>query len=306
MTDKDSEYHNPVMLVECMEGLKINPAGIYVDVTFGGGGHSRAIMEKLTTGKLFGFDQDADAVPNADRITNRSFTLIEANFRYLNRFLKLHGVSRIDGLLADLGVSSHQINEASRGFSTRFDANLDMRMDRTGSQTAATILNSYSEKELQRILGMYGEVRNAKTLAAALVTERSRSPIATVDQLKKVLEKFAKRGRESKYFAQVFQALRIEVNEELVSLEEMLAQTETILNPGGRLVVMSYHSLEDRIVKNFMNTGNVKGDLKKDFFGNIIRPFEPLTRKPITASREEIELNNRARSAKLRIAERKG
>jgi 16S rRNA (cytosine1402-N4)-methyltransferase len=305
MSQPGSEYHHPVMLQECMDGLRINPEGIYVDVTFGGGGHSKAILERLTTGKLFAFDQDADALPNAAKITNRSFTLIEANFRYLNKFLKLHGVTRIDGLLADLGVSSHQINEAERGFSTRFDAALDMRMDRAGSKTAETILNSYSEKELHRIFGMYGEVRNAKTLAAAVMTERTRNPITTIDQLKQILSRFAKRGRENKYYAQVFQALRIEVNEELVSLEEMLGQTPAILNPGGRLVIMSYHSLEDRIVKNFLNTGNVKGDLEKDFYGNILRPLEPLTRKPITASREETEKNNRARSAKLRIGERK-
>jgi len=305
MENTGSEYHVPVMLKECMEGLKINPQGIYVDVTFGGGGHSLAILEKLTTGKLFAFDQDADAVRNASGITNRSFTLIEANFRYLQKFLKLHGVSRIDGLLADLGVSSHQINEAERGFSTRFEADLDMRMDRNLRVTAAQVLNTYEEKELHRILGMYGEVRNARTLAEALVSARVMQPFATISDLKAVLERFAKRGRENRYYAQVFQALRIEVNEELASLEEMLPQASGLLGEGGRLVVMSYHSLEDRIVKNFMNTGNVKGNLEKDFYGNIVRPLEPVTRKPVSASEEEIKKNNRARSAKLRIAEKR-
>ncbi len=305
METSGSEYHVPVMLEECMEGLNINPEGIYVDVTFGGGGHSKAILERLTTGKLFAFDQDADAVRNASGITNRSFTLIEANFRFLHRFLKMYGVSRIDGLLADLGVSSHQINEADRGFSTRFDAGLDMRMDRNLARTAADVLNTSEEKELHRILGMYGEVRNAKTLAAALVAARARKPFETISELKDVLGRFAKRGRENRYYAQVFQALRIEVNEELVALEEVLEQTPGLMNEGGRLVVMSYHSLEDRIVKNFINTGNVKGNLEKDFYGNVIRPFEPLTRKPLTASEEEIQRNNRARSAKLRIAEKK-
>ncbi len=304
MENQGSEYHIPVMLQECIEGLKINPEGIYIDVTFGGGGHSRAILEHLTTGKLYAFDQDADAVANAKNITNRSFTLIEANFRYLNRFLKLHGIRKIDGLLADLGVSSHQINEAERGFSTRFDAALDMRMDRNTKQTAADILNTYSEQELHRILGMYGEVRNARTLAAALVSERIQNPFESIGQLKDVLARFARRGRENKYYAQVFQALRIEVNEELTALEEMLAQTIECMNPGGRLVVMSYHSLEDRIVKNFVNTGNIQGKLEKDFYGNIIRPFEPVTRKPLIASEEETNKNNRARSAKLRIGER--
>ncbi len=305
MDSSGSEYHVPVMLAECISGLNINPEGIYVDVTFGGGGHSRAILEKLTTGKLFAFDQDADAVKNASDLTNRSFTLIEANFRYLNRYLKLHGIRKIDGLLADLGVSSHQINEASRGFSTRFNADLDMRMDQSVDRTAADILNTYSESELHRILGIYGEVRNARTLAAALVAERSGRPFATIADLKQVLARYAKRGKENRYFAQVFQALRIEVNEELKALEEMLEQTVECMNPDGRLVVMSYHSLEDRIVKNFINTGNVRGKLEKDFFGNIIRPFEPVTRKPVIASSEETSRNNRARSAKLRIAERK-
>jgi len=304
MENQGSEYHVPVMLQECIEGLKINPEGIYIDVTFGGGGHSRAILEHLTTGKLYAFDQDADAVENAQNITNRSFTLIEANFRYLNRFLKLHGIGKIDGLLADLGVSSHQINEAERGFSTRFDAALDMRMDRNTNQTAADVLNTYSEQELHRVLGMYGEVRNARTLATALVSERIQHPFESIGQLKDVLARYARRGRENKYYAQVFQALRIEVNEELTALEDMLAQTIECMNPGGRLVVMSYHSLEDRIVKSFVNTGNVQGKLEKDFYGNIIRPFEPITRKPLIASEEETSINNRARSAKLRIGER--
>ena len=300
----NSSYHNPVMLSECLEGLNIHPNGVYVDVTFGGGGHSKAIVEKLEGGKLYAFDQDADAQSNATTIKTSSFTLIASNFRYLKRYLKMYRVTQVDGILADLGVSSHQIDAPDRGFSTRFDAELDMRMDQSGSVTAKNILNHYSEAELHRVLGMYGEVRNAKTLAAAIVAARVNAPINTVNDLKTILERFAKRGKEFRYFAQVFQGIRIEVNEELKALEEMLTQSAELLKPGGRLVVMSYHSLEDRLVKNFINKGDFRGKEEKDFYGNVIKPLKAINRKPIEASEKEIKENNRARSAKLRIAEK--
>lgn len=303
MNNKD--YHKPVMLAECLEGLNIKSGGVYVDVTFGGGGHSKAILEKLEGGKLYGFDQDADAQLNADNINKSSFTLIASNFRYLKRYLKMYRVTKVDGILADLGVSSHQIDDPQRGFSTRFDAELDMRMDQSGRLTAKNVINQYSESELHRLLGMYGEVRNAKTLAAAIVTARTNNSINTVNDLKAVLERFAKRGKEFRYFAQVFQAIRIEVNEELKALEEMLEQSAEMLKTGGRLVVMSYHSLEDRLVKNFINKGDFRGKEEKDFYGNVIKPLVAINRKPIEANEEEVKQNNRSRSAKLRIAEKK-
>jgi 16S rRNA (cytosine1402-N4)-methyltransferase len=293
-----------VLLQECIEGLQVKPAGTYVDITFGGGGHSRAILEKLEGGKLFAFDQDADAAENAKQINNPAFTFIEANFRHIRRYLKLYGAGQADGILADLGVSSHQIDSAERGFSTRFQADLDMRMDRGADLTAKTVVNTYTEDRLHRILGMYGEVKNAKTLAATIVKERFARPIGTVNELKAILGKFAPRGRENKYFAQVFQALRIEVNEELRVLEEFLEQSVLLLKPGGRLVVMSYHSLEDRLVKNFINKGKFSGEVEKDMYGNVQVPLKPVNKKPIEASEEELARNNRARSAKLRIAEK--
>lgn len=297
-------YHEPVMLEECIDGMEINTDGIYVDVTFGGGGHSRAILEKIKEGKLYAFDQDEEARLNAKEITQSSFTLIASNFRYMKRYLKMYGVTEVDGILADLGVSSHQIDAADRGFSTRFNAELDMRMDKSAEVTAQDVVNEYSERELHRIFGMYGEVRNAKTLAAAIVSARINNPIKTVDDLKIILNKYAKRGKEFKYYAQVFQAIRIEVNEELKALEELMEQSVDLLKPGGRLVVMSYHSLEDRIVKNFMNKGKVHGEVEKDFYGNVLKPLSAVNRKPIVATEEEISRNNRARSAKLRIAEK--
>lgn len=298
------EYHVPVMLAECLEGLNIKSDGVYIDLTFGGGGHTKAILEKIDTGHVYAFDQDDDARLNAEKIDHSSFTFIQTNFRYFKKYLKLHGIRKVDGILADLGVSSHQINEAERGFSTRFDGPLDMRMDRDIHATAQSILDEYSEKDLHRILGMYGEVRNAKSLAAAIVAQRFKSRVDSIAAFKEVLKPLAPRGRENKYFAQVFQALRIEVNEELKVLEEALIDCESTMNEGGRLVVMSYHSLEDRIVKNYINKGKFQGEVEKDFFGNLLRPFQPITRKPITASDEEIKLNNRARSSKLRIAEK--
>ena len=300
-----AEYHVPVMLKECIEGLNIKPDGIYVDVTFGGGGHSKEILKHLSDGgKLFGFDQDVDAKANAEIIENRSFTFVQANFRYLKRYLKLHGIKQVDGILADLGISSHQIDEASRGFSTRGDAELDMRMDRSATKSAKTVVNEYEERELHKILGIYGEIRNAKSVAAAIVSQRFSKPFQTTFDLIELLKKFAPRGKEFKYYAQVFQAIRIEVNEEMVVLEDFLSQSAEVLKPGGRLVVMSYHSLEDRMVKNYINKGKVFGDVEKDFFGNELKPFGAVNRKPVTANQQELTENSRSRSAKLRVAER--
>lgn len=288
-----------------MEGLAIQPEGVYVDATFGGGGHSKAILKKLQDkGKLFAFDQDEDAKANAALMKRRSFTWIEANFRYLKQHLRLHGIKAIDGLLADLGVSSHQIDEASRGFSTRFEAELDMRMDQKSEKSAKTVLNAYSEAELQRVLGNYGEVRNARTLASAIVAARIGGAIETVNDLKAILDKFVQKGKENKYYARVFQAIRIEVNEELKVLESLLEQSAALIRPEGRLVIIAYHSLEDRMVKNFLNSGNVKGELEKDLYGNVIKPFQAVVRKPIVPGEEEIKMNSRARSARLRIGQK--
>jgi len=297
-------YHVPALLEQSVNGLNINPEGIYVDVTFGGGGHSREILKYLTTGKLFAFDQDEDARSNAEAIKSTAFTFIEANFRFLKRFLKMHGVKEVDGILADLGVSSHQINTPGRGFSTRFEGKLDMRMDKAMETTAGKILNTYSARELHKILGMYGEVRNAKSLALAVVQARINKKMETTGDLKEVLKAFAPRGKEFKYFAQVFQALRIEVNEELKALEEFLQQAAEILKPEGRLVVLAYHSLEDRLVKNFINKGQFIGEPEKDVYGNVYKPLEAITKKPIEADAIEIESNPRARSAKLRVAKK--
>lgn len=300
-----SEYHVPVMLQECIEGLAIKKNGIYVDVTFGGGGHSEEILKQLGEGgKLLAFDQDKAAKLNADKIEQRSFTFIEANFRYLKRYLKLHGISKVDGILADLGISSHQIDQPERGFSTRYEADLDMRMDQNADVTAKQVVNDYDEQALHKVFGIYGEVKNAKTLAAAIVSERFVKPFETTADLIELLDKLAPKHREYKYYAQVFQAIRIEVNNEMGALEEFLMQSAEVLKPGGRLVVEAYHSLEDRMVKNFIKTGKMIGAVEKDFFGNQIKPFNAITRKPITASEEELKINNRARSAKLRIAEK--
>jgi 16S rRNA (cytosine1402-N4)-methyltransferase len=293
------------MLSECLEGLNLKAGGVYVDVTFGGGGHSKAILEKLQgKGKLFGFDQDEDAKANAAQIKDSSFTFVEANFRHMQKFLRLYGADKVDGILADLGVSSHQFDTAERGFSIRFDANLDMRMNQRDAVTAAKILNEYPEGELHKLFGMYGEIRNAKTLAAQVVQDRTRSKIETVEDFKTVLRKLAPRGAENKYFAQAFQALRIEVNKELEALEEFLEQTAAVLKPGGRLVVMSYHSLEDRLVKNFIQKGKFSGDEEKDFYGNVLKPLDAINKKPIEPSEEEQKINTRSRSAKLRVASR--
>lgn len=291
------------MLHECIDGLHIDPAGTYVDVTFGGGGHSKAILAKLgPEGRLFSFDQDPDAWEQAEKIDDERLTLITANFRYLEKYLRLHRVKQVDGILADFGVSSFQLDAPERGFSIRFDGPLDMRMGPSASMTAAELLNSYSAEELQRILGMYGEVKNARTLAQAIIQARTRKALETTQEFKEILNKLAPKHREFKYFAQVFQAIRIEVNQELAVIEEFLAQAPAILKPGGRLVIMSFHSLEDRLVKNFIKAGNVQGKEDKDLFGVVHRPLESVIRKPITASEEELKLNPRSRSAKLRIA----
>ncbi len=301
---ESSNYHRPVMLTQCLEGLQVNPEGTYVDVTFGGGGHSMAILENLREGRLIAFDQDEDARRQADNIQSRSFTFCEANFRYMKQYLKLSGVTQVDGILADLGISSHQIDSPERGFSTRFEGPLDMRMDKKGNLTAAKILNEYPETELHKIFGMYGELKNARTAAKAVVAARAGKPLSSTLDLKSALQQIAPRGKENKYFAQVFQALRIEVNQEMKALEDFLHQCGDVMKAGGRLVVMSYHSLEDRMVKNYMNTGKVFGELEKDFYGNPIKPFRAVTRKPIEAGDEEVNENKRARSAKLRIAEK--
>jgi len=297
-------YHNPVMLNECIEGLQINPDGIYVDVTFGGGGHSMVILENLREGRLIAFDQDEDAKRQADNIQSRSFTFCQANFRYMKQYLKLSGVTQVDGILADLGISSHQIDSPERGFSTRFEGPLDMRMDQKGNITAAKILNEYPEAELHKIFGMYGELKNARTAAKAVIAARTIKPLVTTLDLKAAMQQNTPRGKENKYFAQVFQALRIEVNQEMKALEDFLHQCGEVMKPGGRLVVMSYHSLEDRMVKNYINTGKVFGELEKDFYGNPIKPFQAVNRKPIEATEEEVNENKRARSAKLRVAEK--
>jgi 16S rRNA (cytosine1402-N4)-methyltransferase len=299
----ENTYHTSVMLHECIDGLRIDPAGTYVDVTFGGGGHSKAILAKLgPEGRLFSFDQDPDAWEQAEKIEDERLTLITANFRYLEKYLRLHRVKQVDGILADFGVSSFQLDAPERGFSIRFDGPLDMRMGPSASMTAAELLNGYSATELQRILGMYGEVKNARTLALAIIQARTRKPLETTQEFKEILNKLAPKHREFKYFAQVFQAIRIEVNQELAVIEEFLAQAPAVLKPGGRLVVMSFHSLEDRLVKNFIKAGNVEGKEDKDLFGVVHRPLESVIRKPMTASEEELKINPRSRSAKLRIA----
>lgn len=296
-------YHVPVMLEECMDALAIKPDGVYVDVTFGGGGHSREILKRLgPKGRLIAFDQDPDAINNS--IDDSRFLLVHQNFRFLKNYLRLEGVKEVDGILGDLGVSSHQFDDAERGFSIRFDADLDMRMDQVSDLDARKVLNTYPEEELHRIFGMYGEVQNAKSLAKTIVTARLSQEINTVAELKEVIKKMVPRGKEHKYHAQVFQALRIEVNKELEALQEFLMQSISVLKENGRLVIMSYHSLEDRLVKNFMLKGKFKGEVEKDFFGNEIKPLRVITRKAITASEEELQRNNRSRSAKLRVAEK--
>ena len=297
-------YHDPVMLKECIDALGIVENGVYVDVTFGGGGHSRESLRRLgPKGKLIAFDQDEDAQRN--RISDPRFVLVRHNYRYIRQFLRYYDVLPVNGLLADLGISSYQIDEASKGFSIRFNAPLDMRMNRQGSLTAARVLNEYPERELVRVFSDYGEVRNAKSLVRLILEMRMEKKIEEIEDFKQRISSVADRQHESNYYAKVFQALRIEVNDELGALKELLIRSAEVVAPGGKLVVMAYHSLEDRLVKNFIARGKFEGETEKDLFGNAIQvPFRALTKKPLEAGEEEINRNPRARSAKLRIAER--
>lgn len=304
MTINES-YHVPVLLNACLEGLQIQPNGIYVDVTFGGGGHSREIFKKLdASGKLIAFDQDPDALANLWKAPN--FNFVAANFAFLQNHLRMLGIKQVDGILADLGVSSHQFDTAQRGFSIREDAPLDMRMNRNGGQSAAALIATADETKLAAILYEYGELRNSRALAAQLVRQREHAPIDSTFALIKALERFAPKFKDHKFYAQVFQAFRIEVNQELQVLKDFLEQSANVLKPGGHLVVMSYHSLEDRLVKNFMKRGSFSGEMDKDFFGNVNKPFTEVNRHPIVADEQECAINSRARSAKLRIAKRNG
>ena len=296
-----SNYHNPVLLHESLEALAIRPDGTYVDVTFGGGGHSRAILAQLgEKGKLIAFDQDEDAGVNI--INDPRFILVKQNFRFLKNLLRLHSAIPVDGILADLGISSHQIDQAERGFSTRFDGPLDMRMNRSATMDAEEVLNNYDERQLRNMFREFGDVENAAKLSKTIFAAREEVSIRSIAELKAVISSCMPKGKEFQYLAKVFQALRIEINGEMEALKELLLQSVAVLKPEGRMVVISYHSLEDRLVKNYFRTGSLKGEQQKDFFGNIIRPFEPVNRKPIVPSESELNLNNRSRSAKLRIA----
>lgn len=296
------EYHNPVLLKESVDGLAVKPDGIYVDVTFGGGGHSREILSRLgEKGRLYAFDQDKDALRN--KIEDDRFTLINENFRFLKRFLRFYGVRKVDGILGDFGVSSHQFNEAERGFSTRFDAKLDMRMDQKSKLSAYEVINNYDEEQLRDMFYEYAELKNAPKLARTIVSERKNKSIETSEQLNDLLKPMLFKGRENKILAQIYQALRIEVNQEIEVLKEFLLQTEEVVKQGGRLSLISYHSLEDRLVKRYIRSGMFKGEPEKDMFGNVSVPFKKVG-KLIVPSKGEIKQNNRARSAKLRIAEK--
>ena len=297
------EYHNPVLLKETVDGLDINPDGVYVDVTFGGGGHSKEILSRLgANGKLFAFDQDEDAWENA--LQDERFVLIKENFRYIKRFLRFYGVKSVDGILADLGVSSHQFDVPERGFSTRFDAELDMRMSKKNELNAHKIINEYDEANLKRVFLDYGELKNAPAIARVIIEARTQKKINTTDELKIVLSRFLPEMVKNKILAQMYQAIRIEVNQEMDVLKEFLEQSLEILKPEGRLSVISYHSLEDRLVKRFMKNGMFEGEPERDFFGNFSVPFNTIG-KLIIPTDEEIKINNRARSAKLRIAAKK-
>lgn len=298
-------YHVPVLLKESVDGLQIGKGGCYVDVTFGGGGHSREILSRLdASGHLYSFDQDADAEMNAEGFDKEKFTFVRSNFRFLKSFMKYHGIEQIDGLLADLGVSSHHFDDSERGFSFRFDSALDMRMNQRGGKTAADIVNTYDEKRLADILYLYGELKQSRRIASAIVKARQANKIVKTDDFIDIISPFFRNEREKKDMAKVFQALRIEVNHEMDALRDMLKGATEILKPGGRLVVISYHSLEDRIVKNLMKTGNVDGKEDKDFFGKVNAPFRLVNRQVITPSADEMARNSRSRSAKLRIAEK--
>ncbi|OFY19986.1 MAG: 16S rRNA (cytosine(1402)-N(4))-methyltransferase [Bacteroidetes bacterium GWF2_33_38] len=296
-------YHEPVLLNECIEGLDINPKGIYVDLTFGSGGHSSEILKRLTEGKLIAFDQDSDSAINV--LNDKRFIFINQNFRFFRNFLKLNKFEKVDGILADLGVSSHQIDSPKRGFSFRHDAELDMRMDNRAKISAKVLLNTYNFENLVKIFSLYGEITNSKQVANAVIKYRENAPLKTTGNLIEAIEPYAPKFSEYKFYAKVFQAIRIAVNEEIDVLKEMLLQTALTLKPNGRLVILSYHSLEDRLVKNYIKSGDFEGKQDKDMYGNTSEPFEAVNRKLIIPSEEEIERNNRARSAKLRIAQKR-
>ncbi len=305
MSKEDQVYHIPVLFKESIDALNIDADGTYVDVTFGGGGHSRGILEKLQngTGMLYSFDQDLDAEANCPE--NDHFTFVRSNFRYLRNFLRYHNVEKVDGILADLGVSSHHFDDEERGFSFRFEGPLDMRMNKRAGMTAADILNNYDEERLADIFYLYGELKNSRKIAKLIVKARAEQPLKKIEEFLSIIKPLFNREREKKELAKVFQALRIEVNQEMAALKEMLHAATRMLRPSGRLVVITYHSLEDRLVKNLMKTGNFEGKLDQDFFGNITSPYKLVNRKVIVASNDELACNPRARSAKLRIAEKK-
>ena len=301
---EESTYHIPVLLMPSVDGMNIRPDGIYADMTFGGGGHSREILSRLGDGgRLLSFDQDEDAERNI--VDNPHFTFVRSNFRYLKNFLRYHGIEQVDGILADLGVSSHHFDDSERGFSFRGDGPLDMRMNKRAGITAADVVNNYSEERLADIFYLYGELKNSRKIASVLAKARAIQPINTIGEFLEVIKPLFGREREKKELAKVFQALRIEVNHEMEALKEMLCATAEVLRPGGRLVVITYHSLEDRLVKNMMKTGNVEGKMEKDFYGNVETPFRLANNKVIVPDEEEIAVNPRSRSAKLRIAEKK-
>ena len=304
MMDRErNDYHVPALLDECLEALDLSPDGVYVDVTFGGGGHSRAILSRLgPDGRLFAFDQDADAEANAPNDDPR-FVFIRSNFRYLASFLRYHGVRQVDGVLADLGVSSHHFDTPHRGFSFRFDGEADMRMNNRAGRTASEVVNTYTEEQLTRLLQTYGELTNARRAAEAIVRARAERPLCTTAELTAILQPMAGRRDASGYYAQVFQALRIEVNDEMGALSDLLRQALRVIRPGGRLAVITYHSLEDRPVKRFMRTGRIDGQSEEDVYGNRLSPIRPVGRKPIVATADEVARNPRVRSAKLRVGE---
>lgn len=305
MNQVNTIYHTPVLLNESIKGLNIRPDGIYVDVTFGGGGHSKAVLKQLgPNGKLYGFDQDEDAEKNI--VNDKRFTFVRSNFRYISNFMRYYGVEKVDGILADLGVSSHLFDDSERGFSFRFNGTLDMRMNKKAELNAADVINNYTEEQLADIFYLYGELKNSRKLSSVIIKARSKQQIYTIGEFLEIIKPFIGKEREKKDLAKIFQAIRIEVNHEMDALKEMLDSTIRLLAPQGRLVVITYHSLEDRIVKNIMKSGAADGRIKQDFFGNIQSPYQIINNKVITPTDEEIEQNPRARSAKLRIAEKKG
>lgn len=298
---EDRVYHTPALLSECIEGLSIKPGGVYVDCTFGGGGHSKAILDCLgPDGRLFGFDQDADAIANS--LDDPRFTFVHGNFRYLSNFMDYFGITKVDGILADLGVSFHHFDEADRGFSFRFEGELDMRMNQKSARSASTVINTYSEEQLAEVFYLYGELHNSRKLARAIANRRSSGEIKTIAEFSELMKPFFPREKEKKELSKLFQAIRIEVNDEMAALKELLLQSVMVLGKESRLVVLTYHSLEDRLVKNFVKSGNFEGKLEKDFYGNVIAPLRAVNNKVIVASEEEVCQNPRSRSAKLRVA----